>query len=245
VTWPGGKDGAGVAQRLINQIPPHDVFVSPFLGDCAVLRRIQPAGLSHGCDLDPAALERFAAGVADSRGGVLRLFQSDGIAFLRFLFCLDQLPPSAALSGDRTRWFLFVDPPYPRDSRKNGKRLYAHEMTDDDHARLLATLKAIADLPACVNIMLCSYPNPLYDRELIGWRTWDHQVQTRQGVAMERVYYNYPQPTKLHDYRFVGQNKRERERIRRRCSNWVDGLGRMGDQERGAVLQAIREAYGC
>jgi DNA adenine methylase len=44
----GGKDGAGVAQRLINQIPPHRVFVSAFLGDCAVLRRIRPAELTIG-----------------------------------------------------------------------------------------------------------------------------------------------------------------------------------------------------
>lgn len=55
MAWPGGKDGSGVAQRLINQIPPHDVFVSPFLGDCAILRKKLPA---ETYDLQPARIHQ-------------------------------------------------------------------------------------------------------------------------------------------------------------------------------------------
>lgn len=32
MTYKGGKAGAGVYQQIINQIPPHDVYIEPFLG---------------------------------------------------------------------------------------------------------------------------------------------------------------------------------------------------------------------
>lgn len=34
-TYFGGKGGSGVYQAIINQIPPHNSFVSGFLGHCA------------------------------------------------------------------------------------------------------------------------------------------------------------------------------------------------------------------
>ena len=42
-SYPGGKSGAGVYQRLINEIPPHDMLIVPFAGRCGVTRRIRPA----------------------------------------------------------------------------------------------------------------------------------------------------------------------------------------------------------
>jgi hypothetical protein len=243
MTYPGGKGAAGVMQRLINQIPPHDVFVSPFLGHCAVLRKIKPAAESFGIDLSAAALDQFAESVrAKNRGGVLRLIQADGIQWLRHTLGCDarynfgEPGGHAATFGDATMWFLFVDPPYPTATRRNGKQMYDHELTDDQHAELLDLLLA---LRLRASIMVCSYPNSLYDDRLAGWRTFDYQSQTRRGTATERVWCNYSEPTTLHDYQFIGADKRERERIRRRVRNWCDGLARMDDRERGAVLQAI------
>ena len=46
MAYPGGKAGAGVCQRIINQIPSHDVYTEPFLGDGALLRRTCPARVS-------------------------------------------------------------------------------------------------------------------------------------------------------------------------------------------------------
>lgn len=59
-TYPGGK--ARLHQWLINRIPPHSVFVSTHLGNCAVMRYKRPAKLNIGIDLDPAVdlLERQA-----------------------------------------------------------------------------------------------------------------------------------------------------------------------------------------
>ena len=59
MAYPGGKDGSGVWQNLINQIPPHDVWVSAFAGDCAVTRHIRPAASSVLIDRDAGVLRRW------------------------------------------------------------------------------------------------------------------------------------------------------------------------------------------
>lgn len=51
-SYPGGKNGAGVYQQIINRMPPHEVYIEPFLGGGAVLRSKQPAALNIGIDLD-------------------------------------------------------------------------------------------------------------------------------------------------------------------------------------------------
>ena len=35
---------------------------------------------------------------------------------------------------------------------------------------------------------------------LSGWRMDSWAAQMRQGVATERLWMNYPEPTRLHDY---------------------------------------------
>jgi site-specific DNA-adenine methylase len=59
VTYPGGKGGAGVYQAIINQMPPHDVYIEPFLGAGAVMRRKRPASVNLGIDIDPAVIAGF------------------------------------------------------------------------------------------------------------------------------------------------------------------------------------------
>lgn len=60
----------------------------------------------------------------------------------------------------------------------------------------------------------------------------------------ETVWFNYPEPLRYHDTRFVGIGRRERERIRRRVRNWSEGLKRMSPAERQAVLEACIEQSG-
>lgn len=44
----GGKSQAGTYQRIINLIPPHDVYIEPFLGGGAIARLKRPARLERG-----------------------------------------------------------------------------------------------------------------------------------------------------------------------------------------------------
>ena len=66
-----------------------------------------------------------------------------------------------------------------------------------------------------------------------------HRVMTRGGLRDELVWMNYDTPSTLHDHRFIGQDKRERERIRRRQRTVLKMLDGMSDRERDAMLEAI------
>jgi hypothetical protein len=57
LTYPGGKNGAGVYQKIINQMPPHQVYIEPFLGGAAIMRLKRPAPLNIGIDRDRGALD--------------------------------------------------------------------------------------------------------------------------------------------------------------------------------------------
>jgi site-specific DNA-adenine methylase len=59
MVYPGGKNGAGVYQTIINLMPPHDVYIEPFLGGGAIMRQKRPALLNIGVDLDPGAIARI------------------------------------------------------------------------------------------------------------------------------------------------------------------------------------------
>ena len=57
-SYPGGKAGAGVYQKLINLMPLHTVYIEPFLGHGAVLLRKRPARLNIGVDLYDQAVQK-------------------------------------------------------------------------------------------------------------------------------------------------------------------------------------------
>ena len=61
----------------------------------------------------------------------------------------------------------YVDPPYMHDTRVRGAqkgRYYRHELDDDQHAELLATLNSLQGM-----VVLSGYPSELYMERLEGW----------------------------------------------------------------------------
>ena len=88
-------------------------------------------------------------------------------------------------------------------------------------------------------VMISGYQSDLYCQALKKWQTTSFQAKTRQGVATEWVWFNYPPPVELHDYRYLGDTFRERERIKRKTNRWVDRLQSMPVLERQALLAAI------
>lgn len=63
---------------------------------------------------------------------------------------------------DQPETFFYLDPPYVPETRSSAS--YAHEMTLDDHERLVDLLRNIQG-----KAMLSGYPNPLY--ESLGWQS--------------------------------------------------------------------------
>lgn len=277
-SYPGGKSGAGVWQRIICDIPPHDTWVSAFAGHCAVTRHIRPAARQVIIDRDPAVMDWWADWPVER-------YCCDSVEWLRHQFGMYRVRPrppfvaavpggsaadrrgylpagtpipatAAAVAGSGvarssgpggaaetigvgSRTFVYADPPYPMTTRIK-RRLYAHEMTEDQHRELL---RVVTNLPCYV--MLHSYPSELYRNALADWRTWTYRAMTRGGkLATEQVWCNYPAPHVLHDYRWLGRSKREREKLARRRRNLLRWLADLPERERQQLLVAIADEFG-
>ena len=78
----GGKGASGTYQTIINEIPPHDNYIEPFLGAGNILRRKLPAkSINKGLDLDKNIIDiwdKYAPGNFDIK-------QGDGIMLLNSL----------------------------------------------------------------------------------------------------------------------------------------------------------------
>jgi DNA adenine methylase len=214
----GGKGRA--FQRIISLMPPHRVYIETHLGGGAVLRQKRPAERSFGIDLDASVVERWRA---HSLPG-LEVVHGCALDFLRrFPFAGDEL--------------VYCDPPYWPDARRR-ERCYRHDYTRDQHRELLDVTSTLA-----CRVLLSGYRNPLYDELLAGWTRHDIINQTQTGPVQESVWTNFEPGHHLHDYSFVGNDFRERERIRRGRRTQVERLRRAPPVERAAMLSDIAEAF--
>ncbi len=240
MSYPGAKAGSGVYQAIINQMPPHDVYVEPFLGSGAVMRRKRPARVNIGCDLDERVTDGASSLVRSggwiSGGGAGGAGGSDGARSSYYFHCqdgLDYLRRASHRLGD----LVYLDPPYLMSTRRQHRRLYRCELPRARHVELIEVCRR---LPAFV--MVSGYRSELYDRGFNGWRRIDYQVQTHGGPATESLWTNYPEPEELHDYRYLGRDYRERERIHRQQARWQRRLLAMPDVERRAMVAALAAA---
>ena len=71
----GAKDGAGVKERIIAAMPPHDTYIELFLGSGAVMRAKPPARLQIGVEANPKTVKAFPVPQAQEiiTGDALRL----------------------------------------------------------------------------------------------------------------------------------------------------------------------------
>lgn len=188
------------------------------------MRLKKPAAASIGIDADAAVINNFKDEVQDEVPN-LKLFWGDAISYL-----LGWPPDKDTL--------VYLDPPYLMSTRSCKRPIYEYEFySDQRHIRLLEIIKQLN----CM-VIISGYYSDLYSEQLQGWRTATFQAQTRGGrTATEWVWMNYPAPLELHDYRYLGQNFRERERIKRKQARWKNRLAIMPDLERHALLSAIEE----
>ena len=172
---------------------------------------------------DPLAV--FGGG----RQPLIGLHQGDAIEALRGL-----------LGASLRNLLIYCDPPYLMATRSTQRPIYRYEMgTAESHEVLLGVLTKLD----CM-VMMSGYASPLYTARLKGWNTITYNVITRGGrAAVETLWMNYPAPVELHDYRYLGDGFRERERIKKKKKRWVEKLRRMPLLERQALLAAITESH--
>ncbi len=236
--YPGGKNSGGAYQRIICQIPPHDLYIEPFLGSGAVMRMKRPARVNIGIDKDAGAVERFNGALAQSElaasAKVIKV--GCGISFLK----------SYRLRGGWTgSEVIYCDPPYLPQTRRQSRRLYLHEMSYQEHVELLQTLLDISSGFMGVKILISGYESELYEKAIGHWRKISWQAITRGGtLATECLWMNYQEPVELHDYSYLGENRTERQRIKRKIERWENKLAGMAVLERQALMAAIDRTKG-
>lgn len=88
------------------------------------------------------------------------------------------------MHGENT--FIYIDPPDMKDTRKK-KNQYNHEMTDEQHIKLLQIVKE-----SSCKIMISAYENELYNECLKGWKK-EHKSTTSKCSRrrIEVIYMNY------------------------------------------------------
>jgi site-specific DNA-adenine methylase len=221
MAYPGGKNGAGVYQRIISLMPPHKTYIEPFLGGGAIMRLKRPAALNIGIDRDPEVIRSFIVKNDDSDRLSARLLIADALDFMS----------SYPFEG---RELVYCDPPYVHSTRA-ARTLYQFEMSDDDHRALLDIIKG---LPCMV--MISGYWSLLYADALQSWQVTTFEAMTRGGtMATEYLWMNFPAPVQLHDYAYLGDGYRERERIKRKINRWVSRLDALPLLERQALMAAL------
>jgi len=226
--YPGGKNGAGVYQTIINAIPVHRVYVEAFAGSAAIARRIKPAASTVLMERDPAMVDRLRAAMPSAT-----------------VICGDAVPELEKMAmGDRLDGhFIYLDPPYLHSTRRD-LDLYKFEMTDAQHQHLVSSvLPALS--AAGARFALSGYRSAMYDAAAAssGWHRLDFQAMTRRGVATESLWTNYDPATIVpHDLAYAGGSFRERERLKRKAARWVAKLLAMPDLEKQFVLAAIAAA---
>lgn len=214
----GGKNLAGTTQRIISLIPPHRVYIEPFLGSGAILRHKRPAAVSIGIDKTAKMFPEL-----DRAAPNLTLLQMCGIRFLA----------GCGWQGDE---FVYCDPPYVLSTR-GGRRYYEHEMEDADHVALLTAL-----LDARAKVMISGYASELYDSMLAGWKRVEFTVYTRTHTARQEVIWmNYEAPAVPHDLNYIGRDYRDRWRLKRLQRRWRSRLERMKPAERALLAAELAE----
>lgn len=218
----GGKNHSGTFPRIIGLMPPHRIYVEGFLGSGAVLRHKRPAEQSIGIDVKATALA-----LCDRAAPNLTLLQE---SFLEWF-------PRQEFGDDV---LVYLDPPYLLSTR-GGRRYYGEaELSDAEHARLLAMVRNTA-----ARVMLSGYASALYDDALAGWSREEFTVYTRSHQPRTEVLWmNYERPQQPHDLRYVGANHRERWRLEKMRMRWVARLSKMPPGERAAIYEAMQEAMG-
>jgi len=214
--YPGGKGKS--YQQLINLMPVHKTYIEPYLGAGAVFKNKKPAQTNIGNDLDVACTDGL------KHLNYAAFFNEDALSLLKAqTLCNETL--------------VYCDPPYVKETRRKHK-IYRFEYSDAQHEALLRFL-----LKQNCMVMISGYQSDLYQDYLNGWNFYSFSSQTQNGIRQECVWFNYDKPNALHDSRFVGQNFRERQTIKRRQSRLKRKFQEMDPVERSAFMDWLNTEF--
>lgn len=223
MAYDGGKTQAGMFQWIVNRMPPHRVFAEPFAGGLGVGRKKRPALYNYGVDMDPAAISVLQSLNLPN----WTFLQRDGLEWLRDV-------------GPEPDWLVYADPPYIGRQRLTQGNIYRFEMKSPrQHEVFLTSMLALS----CM-VMISGYDDPLYGAMLQNWRCDRRRVFDRgHNERVECLWMNFEEPQALHDYSYLGEDRRERQDFRRMQARWSAKLKVMPRLKRLALRAAIDGAF--
>ena len=219
--YPGGKNVNGTYHKIINLIPPHYTYIEGCLGGGAILRHKRPSAVTVGNDLSPRVYQAWKDYVMDN----FSMFNIDVLKLITSIKAGKYLDP-----------FLYLDLPYIKEIRRSQKDIYDFESTTELHEGMLSSIANVD-----FNCMISTYPSELYAEKLKDWVCYQYESMTRGGVATELLYMNYPAPTELHDYQYLGADCWKRQAIKRKIERRVKTLSKLPILEQRAIMASLNE----
>ncbi|MEM7509777.1 MAG: hypothetical protein AAF388_02515 [Bacteroidota bacterium] len=251
--YPGGKNGDGDFQFIINRIPSHSIYVEPFLGNGAIMRKKRLASYSRLNDIDPTVFHAWRKFLNNSDEWLeanipvlpYSQFASKKGGYSICLNCknaLEEIQDVLYYAKYNTPdTFIYLDPPYPKETRQT-KITYEYEF--NTYAQHIELLDLITDPAFKARIMISSYFSSLYTQRLKGWNYAIYESRTRGKTKTEYLFMNYdPSTVKLHDYRYLGEDAKAREIKNNQVARWLKRLKNMDSRMREKMIQAIKDSY--
>jgi len=218
--YSGNKKVEGLYHKIISIMPPHKTFVEAFAGSAAIYRYKLPSEITFLNDADPLVYDAWQNSPHDPMQ--LKISTRDSVDFLK----------QFARAGEDT--LIYLDPPYLLETRASQKQLYNYEMSAADHVAFLGYVISLS-----CRLVISHYPCGLYNSFLSSWNYFDIPVSVRGRVCNERVYFNYQDPVDLHDYRYLGNDRTDRQRIRRKLHRLALKLQELNPKERNCILSML------
>lgn len=220
----GGKNAHGTYQQIINLIPPHKIYIEPFVGSGAIFRHKLPSPKTVLNDLSHRIFNYWTK-------------QKPPATSIYKMEAMDVIAINATRDS-----FIYLDPPYLMETRSSQKKLFEHEAGDTTyHKKLLKVLLAFD--PKDVKIMISGYESKLYNDMLKGWQKHSFQAMSRNGLRTEVLWMNYPKPVMLHDDRYLGNNFRQREKIKIKREGWMRRFRSLSPEIRMSILSTLNREF--
>ena len=226
-TYNGGKAGNGTYQTIINEIPKCEIFIDAMCGNLGITSNLNLPAYTVINDIDAGVIEGLNFGRCTKKNNTINVTNLD------YGSIIDKFDNDR--SGEIQTVFYF-DPPYLKSSRKSQKDLYKYEWTDKQHLDFLQkvlTMKAM--------VIISHYPCKLYNTYLSNWRKKEFYSNTRKGLALEAIYMNFKEPQFLQDYRYLGNDFIDRQRIKRKHKSFVNKFKKLPHHEQVLAMTALTD----
>ena len=213
----GGKNGNGTYQNIINEIPQCKIYVEPMVGGGGILKNLNLPEITVINDLDSGVIDNYSN---VDQGQDIRVYNVD------YKIVCDIY--------DSKESVIYFDPPYHFETRKSQQKRYFAEWETKEHIEFLNYVRSLQS-----KIIISHYPFYLYDKVLKDWRTKEFLSTTRSGQVVEKLYMNFEKPKALQDYRYIGEDFTDRQRIKRQNKRLFNKIAQLPLYQRQLLLSEI------